>query len=114
MIEFIRKLSDSDGLTSVSYHIFTFGVMGLIIPAMLIRISKGHTGRKVIFDTLDKLALWLMMLAFVFRIVAPLFYPAEYIIWISFAASCWFVCFMLLAWRYIPILFQSRIDGKEH
>jgi uncharacterized protein involved in response to NO len=24
--------------------------MGLIIPAMLIRIAKGHTGRKVVFD----------------------------------------------------------------
>lgn len=40
----------------MSIHVFIFGVMGLIIPAMLIRISKGHTGRKVFFDTLDKLA----------------------------------------------------------
>jgi uncharacterized protein involved in response to NO len=24
--------------------------MGLIIPAMLIRIAKGHTGRKVVFE----------------------------------------------------------------
>lgn len=59
-------------------------MMGLIIPAMLIRISKGHTGRKMVFDTLDKFVLWVMMLAFV-----------------------------LLAWRYISFLFQPRIDGKE-
>jgi uncharacterized protein involved in response to NO len=38
--------------------VFTLGAMGLIIPAMLIRISKGHTGRKVVFDRVDKLALW--------------------------------------------------------
>ena len=33
------------------------GVMGLIIPAMLIRIAKGHTGRKVVFDRGDKAGL---------------------------------------------------------
>jgi uncharacterized protein involved in response to NO len=35
---------------AVSTHVFGLGVMGLIIPAMLIRIAKGHTGRKVVFD----------------------------------------------------------------
>jgi uncharacterized protein involved in response to NO len=81
---------------------------------MLVRISKGHTGRKAAFDALDKLALWIMMLAFVFRIIAPQIYPAGYTYWIYLAASCWFACFALLAWRYIPFLMQPRIDGKEH
>ena len=34
---------------TVSVHVFTFGAMGLVIPAMMIRIANGHTGRKVIF-----------------------------------------------------------------
>lgn len=99
---------------TVSVHVFSFGVMGLIIPAMLIRISKGHTGRKVVFDALDKSVLWIMMLAFVFRIVAAQIEPAEYARWIGLAAACWFACFSILAWRYIPFLVQPRIDGKEH
>jgi len=114
LIEFLRQAIHPEWPISVSIHFFTFGVMGLIIPAMLIRISKGHTGRKVVFETLDKFALWAMMLGFVLRIIAPKLYPAGYIYLIYLAASCWLTCFALLAWRYIPFLFQPRVDGKEH
>lgn len=99
---------------AVSMHVFTFGAMGIIIPAMLVRISKGHTGRRVIFDSLDKLALRIMLLGFVVRIVAPQIYPAAYAEWIYLSAACWFACFTILAWRYIPFLAQPRVDGKEH
>jgi uncharacterized protein involved in response to NO len=114
LIEFLRQLVHPEWPVSASIHVFTFGVMGLIIPAMLIRISKGHTGRKVAFDLFDKLALWAMMLAFVFRIIVPLLFPEGYVYWIYLSASCWFMCFALLAWRYIPFLVQPRVDAKEH
>lgn len=114
LIEFFRLATHAGWSASVSTHVFTFGVMGLIVPGMIVRISKGHTGRKVVFDALDRLCLWLMMLAFVLRIFAPLIHPAAYVHWIQLAAACWFACFALLAWRYIPILMQPRIDGKEH
>jgi len=114
LIEFIRHVAHLEWVASMSVHVFTFGVMGLIIPAMLIRISKGHTGRKVVFDALDKLVLWVMMLAFVFRIIAPQIFSSSYTSWIYLAASCWFTSFTILAWRYIPFLVQPRIDGKEH
>ena len=114
LIEFLRHIIHPEWASSVSVHVFTFGVMGLIIPAMLIRITKGHTGRKVVFDTLDKSVLRVMILAFVLRIIAPLVYPASYTLWIDLAAACWFICFATLAWRYIPILMQPRVDGKEH
>ena len=99
---------------TVPVHVFTFGAMGLIIPAMLIRITKGHTGRKVIFDRGDKTVLWVMMLGFVLRIVAPQIHPAAYTQWIALAAACWFVGFSILAARYIPFLVQPRVDGKMH
>jgi len=99
---------------SVSVHVFTFGVMGLVIPAMLIRISKGHTGRKVIFDRLDLWVLRIMILGFITRIVAPQLFPAAYIYWIDLAAMCWLTAFSILAWRYIPYLVQMRVDGREH
>jgi uncharacterized protein involved in response to NO len=114
VFEFFRHVVYPEWSISLSFHLFTFGVMGLIIPAMLIRISRGHTGRKVAFDRLDKAALWLMLLGFVLRIIAPQLYSAGYAYWIDLAASCWFICFTLLAWRYIPFLAQPRVDGKEH
>jgi uncharacterized protein involved in response to NO len=99
---------------SVAVHTFTFGAMGLIAPAMVIRISKGHTGRKVVFETADKVALWLMIVGLLVRVVAPQLFPAAYPRWIDISATCWFACFALLAWRYIPMLCRARIDGKEH
>jgi uncharacterized protein involved in response to NO len=99
---------------SVSVHLFSFGVMGLIIPGMIVRISKGHTGRKVVFEGGDKLILCIMLLALVARILAPQWLPAAYLGWIHLSAACWFAAFGLLAWRTIPLLLQPRIDGHEH
>ena len=99
---------------SLSVHLFTFGAMGTVIPAMIIRIAKGHTGRKVVFDRLDKLALYIMLAALAVRVVVPQIYPASYLLWIQLSAACWLACFGILGWRYIPILFQARLDGKEH
>ncbi len=114
LIDVLDRFAQPGWTGSLSVHVFTFGAMGLIIPAMVVRISKGHTGRKVVFDGPDKMTLWLMILAFVVRIIVPQLLPADYGLWLSLAAACWFACFTLLAWRYFPFLWQARIDGKEH
>ncbi len=99
---------------SVSTHLFTFGVMGLIIPAMILRISRGHTGRKVAFDAVDRGVLWIMILALLLRVVAPQLAPDAYMLWVQLATACWFAGFATLAWRVVPLLLQPRIDGREH
>ena len=99
---------------SVSVHLFTFGVMGLIIPPMLVRISKGHTGRKVVFDAGDKLLIWIMLTALVVRIVLPQFMPGMYGRWVHVSAGGWFLCFTILGARLLPRLLAPRVDGKEH
>ena len=114
MINFMASFFDMAWVGTVSVHVFTFGVMGLVIPAMLIRIAKGHTGRKVLFDNLDKAVLLIMIMGFIVRILAPQIYPAAYLHWIYLAATCWFAGFSILAWRYIPYLLQARVDGKVH
>lgn len=95
-------------------HVFTFGTMGLIIPAMIVRIAKGHTGRKVAFDPWDKTVLRVMIAAFVVRTLAPQLWPAAYMHWIHLAAAGWLAAFALLAWRVIPFLLAPRVDGREH
>ena len=99
---------------TVAVHVFTFGAMGLVIPAMIIRIANGHTGRKVVFGRLEKTVLWIMIAAFFLRLVGPQLVPGAYLRWLDLAATCWFAAFGLLAWRYIPQLAQPRIDGREH
>lgn len=114
MLEALNHTTQMNWVGTASVHLFTFGAMGTVIPAMIIRIAKGHTGRKVVFDRLDKLALYVMLLALFIRVVAPQIFPAAYLLWIQLSAACWLTTFGLLAWRYIPFLMQARIDGKEH
>jgi uncharacterized protein involved in response to NO len=114
LAEFLGQLAPPAWVGAFSMHVFALGVMGLIIPAMLIRISKGHTGRKVVFDPFDKLVLWIMIAAFVLRVIAPQLRPDAYALWILLAACGWFSGFAILAWRLIPLLAQARVDGREH
>ena len=44
----------------------------------------------------------------------PLIAAPDHLRWLDLAATCWLLAFGLLGWRYIPRLFQTRIDGKEH
>lgn len=95
-------------------HVFTFGVMGLIIPAMMTRIARGHTGRKVAFDRLDKVMLASMGVGLLARTLVPQLAPSTYTacLWVSSAA--WTVTFGIVAVRSAPFLWRPRIDGREH
>jgi len=99
---------------TVSVHLFTFGAMGLVIPAMITRIANGHTGRKVVFGRPEKAVLWIMMLAFAVRLVGPQLLPGAYLRWLDLAAACWLAGFGLLAWRIVPLVMRPRVDGREH
>lgn len=114
LIEALGHVINFVWIGSVSVHLFTFGAMGSVIPAMIIRISKGHTGRKVVFDGLDRAVLYIMLVALVVRVVVPQFAPGAYLGCIHAAATCWLLSFGTIAWRYTPMLMRPRIDGKEH
>lgn len=114
LIEFYGSVWPQVWVGALSMHVFSFGVMGLIIPAMLIRISKGHTGRKPGFDGLDLWVLKIMLAGFALRLVMPQLVPAWYLLWIGLSAACWFAAFATLARRYVPFLLAPRVDGKEH
>ena len=102
------------GLGSLAAHAFTFLCMGLIIPAMFVRICQGHTGRKIVFTVSDRLAILTMGAAASFRLVATQVWPAQYTLWVGLAAAGWALCFAVIGVRLVPFLFQPRIDGKEH
>lgn len=114
LIEALGHVMNFVWIGSVSVHLFTFGAMGAVIPAMIIRISKGHTGRKVVFDGLDRLVLYIMLAALAIRVLVPQLAPGAYLACIHAAATCWLLAFGILAARYIPMLMRPRIDGREH
>lgn len=100
--------------SSIAVHVFTVGTIGLIAPAMIIRISNGHTGRKVAFSTSDKLAIILMVIGLFFRVGAQLFAPLHYATWLYTSAACWFFTFTIIGYKYVPILLAPRLDGRTH
>lgn len=114
LVEALGHVADFVWVGSVSVHLFSFGAMGCVIPAMIVRIAKGHTGRKVVFDAADRAVLYVMLAALAIRVLLPQFFPGAYLLWIGLAAAGWALAFGTLAWRYIPLLMRPRIDGREH
>ena len=110
----IGRFTELPWVGTVGVHLFTVGVMGTILPAMIVRISKGHTGRDVVFEHVDKAVLWIMIAGLIARVVAPQIHPAGYMMWLHLAATCWLLGFVILLWRYLPFLFAPRVDGKAH
>jgi uncharacterized protein involved in response to NO len=88
--------------------------MGFVIPGMMIRISQGHTGRAIAFATSDRVAYLFMALAAFFRLIATQAWPASYSTWITLAGVGWSLCFVVLAFRLTPYLWQTRVDGRVH
>ena len=114
LVSGIGRFTDLPWAGTVAVHLFTVGVMGTILPAMIVRISKGHTGRNVVFETADNAVLWIMIAGLVARVVAPQLHPAGYFMWLHLAASCWLAGFAILLWRYLPFLLAPRADGRDH
>lgn len=114
LVDALGHLTNLVWVGSLSVHLFTVGAMGCVIPAMIIRIAKGHTGRKVVFTGVDRLVLTIMLATLFFRIGLPQLFPAGYLGWIHLSACSWALAYGLLAWRTIPMLMQPRIDGREH
>lgn len=102
------------GVGSLSTHAFTFLTMGLIIPSMLIRICQGHTGRKLLFTTSDRVGFGAMGAGAFFRLVATQLWPAHYALWIALAATGWAVCFAVIGARVMPFIWKPRVDGRVH
>ena len=113
LIAALDSVAPPDWMGTVSVHVFSFGVMGLVIPAMITRIAKGHTGRKVLFEVRDKAVLQIMIAGFVLRLLGPQLLPSAYLGWLTLSAACWSVGFALLTWRCLPFLLRPRVDGKE-
>lgn len=114
LLESFKSFGIFVGIGSLSTHVFTFLCMGVVIPGMLIRISQGHTGRKLIFTASDRLAISAMLVGAFFRVIATQIWPSQYNLWVLVAGLSWSFCFLVIGIRLTPFLLQSRVDGKVH
>ena len=92
-------------------HAISIGYFSGMILAMASRVTLGHTGLPLELDRFT----WLLFLGFqtaaLLRILADIVPTIGPILYIA-AGLAWLVCFMLWAFKFAPIYWQQRIDGK--
>lgn len=97
--------------TSQAIHTLTVGAMGLLILAMISRVSLGHTGRPLKVGGAMTVAFALLFSAFLLRVFGT-YWLDSYVLVITCAASLWAVgygCFVACYWK---VLTRPRLDGR--
>jgi uncharacterized protein involved in response to NO len=92
---------------SAAIHALTVGTIGTMILAVMTRVSRGHTGRKLSADGATALTYALVFLATAARISAALAAGAREDLLLA-AAALWIGAFGLFALRYAPFLLRPR------
>jgi uncharacterized protein involved in response to NO len=96
---------------SVSVHIIAVGGIGLMILAMISRVSLGHSGRPLELPPGLVAAYCALIVAALSRGLAGML-PHYYLPLLAIAAAAWTLGFALFLYRYFPILTTPRVDGK--
>ena len=92
-------------------HLITVGTIGLMIIAMMVRVSHGHTGRALQVPTFISMAFVLIAFAAIVRSVLPPFL-GHHLTW-QLSALLWVVGFSLFLFHCAPILVNRRVDGRR-
>ncbi len=98
---------------SFGAHAFGFGVIGIFIYGMISRVALGHTGRPIRASRLILVGYLMMTLGAFIRVFGALLMPERWTSMIGLAGTLWILAYLFLAYQYLPILFQTRVDGAE-
>ena len=97
---------------SLGLHALTVGGIGITCLAMMVRVSRGHTGR-------DFEVRWPMAVAFcaivgaaLARAIVPAVFPDLLLQSYWWATACWSAAFGAFVLVYGPILWRPRVDGR--
>lgn len=114
VIGFLLKALALNGLfpNTLAVHALTAGAIGILTLGMMARVALGHSGRELKPMRLVEAGFFLLNLAVILRVFAPVVAPTHYSFWIQLSGSLWILCFSLFAFYYLPILLQPRIDGR--
>ena len=83
------------------------GAMAAMTLAVMVRATRGHTGRSLVAGKALTLAFGLLVAAALLRALGPLEGGA-----VDLAALCWTIAFALFVWRAAPWLVRPRVGRK--
>ena len=98
--------------TSIAWHVLTVGGIGLLILAMISRVSLGHTGRPLSPPKWMNHAFVLMAISATIRTLVPLAFPELLLVAINLSGFLWAAAYGTFAIVYFSILTQPRVDSK--
>lgn len=98
--------------SSVSVHALTAGAIGALTLGMMVRVSLGHTGRKLVASRWAAVAFVALSLAAVARVAAPSLSPARVLPALMIAGALWSLAFTLALIAVAPALIAPRVDGR--
>ena len=93
-------------------HALGIGATGGLILGMITRTALGHTGQWLLAGRIETAAYALLHLAALLRVVSAAALPAATVLGVHVAATCWSLALLLYLWRYVPLLFRPRADGR--
>lgn len=96
---------------ATAFHVLTIGGIGLLVLAMMSRVSLGHTGRPLKVDRLVIFAYLAVALSAIIRVFGPMVLPLAWqpSLYAS-SALFWAAGFMAFGVKYAPILWNPRQD----
>ncbi len=92
-------------------HALTVGFAATLTLAFVSRVTAGHLGRSAGTDRWTWNLFRLLQLAALLRVGAD-FVPGAYSALLVAASAAWSVCFVLWAWKYLPLYWMPRSGGR--
>ena len=100
----------SAGVTpTLALHALTTGAMGTMTLAVMMRASRGHTGRPLAADTATTAAIAALQVAVLARLLAPIF-PLQYVTLLGISGAGWIGAFALFCLAYGRMLVTPKPD----
>ena len=96
---------------AAAIHAFTAGAIGTMVIAIMMRVSRGHTGRPLEADVTTMLIEAAVVLAGATRVTAA-FADASAMILLQISALLWIAGFLVFALTYGPMLVLPRTDER--
>ncbi len=98
---------------SIGTHALTVGAIGALTLGMMVRVTLGHTGRRLVASPAIAWAFGAITVAAFARVVVPLVSLRWHFVPLVVAGALWTVAFLLYLVVYAPVLLSPRADGKR-
>ncbi len=98
--------------SALSLHALTIGVIGAMIAGMMVRTSRGHTGRLLLADGWDTTIFALVHASVILRVVGGALMPSAYVATVIASGVAFSLAFAIFLVRYTGFACRPRIDGK--